>query len=65
MSGDAGENGPLSHIDWTDPDVLQMVKRNHVPTEDWTMAGFLIGVRCETCGNGWPCPTVVRLRQEQ
>lgn len=47
----------MTELDFHDPLVREMADRNHTPTEQWTMAGVLGGVRCDECGHEWPCDT--------
>jgi hypothetical protein len=52
--------------DVTDPDIRAMVLRNHQPAETWigkseTSAALVI-VRCATCWQPWPCPSILAAR---
>jgi hypothetical protein len=48
--------------DLSDPDVRDMVARNHMPEESWNNAGGFNGVTCTECHQDWPCPTIQELR---
>jgi hypothetical protein len=52
-------------LDLSDPDVREMARYSHRPTERWTIYGNLVDVSCDTCHNNWPCPTVLALRRYQ
>lgn len=48
--------------DVTDPDILEMVLRDHAPDETWTIDGTLISVHCGACFKPWPCPSIQAAR---
>lgn len=56
----------MTEIDLRDPQVREMVQRNHLPEEHWSgeLGGSqLVSVNCQTCYQDWPCVTVRELRQ--
>ncbi len=53
----------VTELDLRDPLVQEMVRRDHLPHEEWSMAGKLLFVNCQTCGQDWPCLSVRTLRQ--
>lgn len=50
---------------WEDPQIREMVERNHVPGEVWYHSAGgsqLTGIFCEECNQDWPCSTVLALK---
>lgn len=47
----------MTELDLTDLHVREMADRNHQPAEVWSMAGALLSVHCDACGQSWPCDT--------
>jgi hypothetical protein len=48
--------------DVSDPDIREMVLRDHEPEEFWGLGGVLISVHCEACYRPWPCPSIKAAR---
>jgi len=48
--------------DVSDPDIREMVLRDHEPKEAWTLGGQLVSVHCDTCFRPWPCPSIKAAR---
>lgn len=57
MTEPSGVEPPTTPLDLSDRMVRAMAERNHEPREHWDMAGRLMFVACDECGNTWPCPT--------
>lgn len=53
--------------DVSDPDIRQMVLRNHEPEEMWignfATGDRIVSVYCRTCWSSWPCPAVQAARE--
>jgi hypothetical protein len=49
--------------DVSDPDVREMVLRNHEPEEAWLADGRLVSVYCRACTGVWPCPSIQAARK--
>jgi len=62
MSGEPRER-IVPHLD--DPQVREMADRNHRPAEVWTMAGLLVSLHCDECGQPWPCATRQALKEQR
>jgi len=52
-------------LDLSDPDIRDMIHRNHQPWELRERAGDreLIGVKCHYCREDWPCAAITLLRE--
>jgi len=48
-----------------DPMIYTMANNNHTPTETWNHGTGDVLVRCRTCGQDWPCPTRMAIREHQ
>ncbi len=52
-------------LDLDDPDIRDMIRRNHSPWEMRERSGAreLIGVKCHYCREDWPCAAIALLRE--
>lgn len=54
--------------DWTEPDIVKLVQRNHTPDEEVTVVtvdgGANTRIACDFCGNPWPCAVLLDLRAD-
>lgn len=57
-------------MDYDDPLVAEMVRRNRHPKESWIIRGGesqeqLATLHCDMCKGNWPCTAISQLREHE